>query len=113
MPENYRKEIVQRIITNMLDIQLLRMLQHQPLWGYRIKKNVETDFHIRLRHGALYPTLNNLEQKGFLTSQKERKDGRSRKVYTITEKGMEYLCSYYSIINEHTELAWWYPLAHL
>lgn len=113
MAENYRKEIVQRIVKNMLDIQLLRMLQSQSLWGYRIKKNVETDFHIKLRHGALYPTLNSLEQKGFLTSQKEQKDGRSRKVYTITQKGLDYLSSYYSIINEHTELAWWFPLARL
>jgi PadR family transcriptional regulator len=113
MAENYRKEIVQRIIKNMLDIQLLRMVQAQPLWGYRIKKSVETDFHIKLRHGALYPMLNSLQQKGFLTSQKEQTDGRSRKVYTITSKGLEYLNSYYSIINEQIDIAWWHSLTRL
>ena len=103
MAEAYRKEIVQRIIKNLLDIQLLRMVQAQPLWGYKIKKKVETNFQIKLRHGALYPTLNLLEQKGFLTSQKQTKGGRARKVYTITTNGKEYLQSYYDVLNEQIE----------
>ena len=103
MAEIYREEIVQRIIRNMLDIQLLRMVQAQPLWGYKIKKKVETNFHIKLRHGALYPMLNSLEQKGFLTSQKQTKGGRARKVYTITTKGEEYLQCYYDVIKEQNE----------
>jgi PadR family transcriptional regulator PadR len=103
MAETYRKELVQRMIKNLLDIQLLRMVQAQPLWGYKIKKKVETNFHIKLRHGALYPMLNSLEQKGFLTSQKQTKGGRARKVYTITKKGNEYLQSYYDILKEQIE----------
>ena len=103
MAETYRKELVQRIIRNLLDIQLLRMVQAQPLWGYKIKKKVETNFQIKLRHGALYPMLNSLEQKGFLTSQKQTKGGRARKVYTITTKGEEYLQSYYDVLKEQSE----------
>jgi DNA-binding PadR family transcriptional regulator len=103
MAETYRREIVQRITKNLLDIQILRLIQAQPLWGYRIKKKVETDFHIKLRHGALYPMLNFLERKGFLTSQKQHQGGRARKVYTITKSGKEYLQSYYTIIKEHIE----------
>ena len=103
MAETYQKELVQRIIKNLLDIQLLRMVQAQPLWGYKIKKKAETNFHIKLRHGALYPTLNSLEQKGFLTSQKQTKGGRARKIYTITPKGAEYLQSYYDILKEQIE----------
>jgi DNA-binding PadR family transcriptional regulator len=64
---------------------------------------VEQDFQINLRHGALYPMLNLLESKGFLTSQKQHKGGRARKVYTITENGKEYLQSYYSILREQIE----------
>ena len=91
MSETYKKEIVQHIIRNLLDIQLLRIIQAQPTWGYKIKKQVETDFNIKLRHGALYPTLNSLEEKGFVESKKQQKDGRPRKVYTITAKGKIYL----------------------
>ena len=103
MAETYKKALVQRMIKNLLDIQLLRMVQAQPLWGYMIKKKVETNFQIKLRHGALYPMLNSLEQKGFLTSQKQTRGGRVRKVYTITKDGEEYLQSYYDILKEQLE----------
>ena len=99
MSETYKKEIVQHIIRNLLDIQLLRIIQAQSTWGYKIKKQVETDFNIKLRHGALYPTLNNLEKKGLLESEKQQKDGRQRKVYTITGNGKIYLQTYYSILQ--------------
>ena len=103
MSETYKKQIVQHIIRNLLDIQLLRIIQTQPTWGYKIKKQVEADFNIKLRHGALYPALNALERKGFLASQKQQKDGRARKVYTITSSGKAYLESYFSVIREQLE----------
>ena len=103
MSDIYRKEIVQHIIRNLLDIQLLRIIQAQPTWGYKIKKQVEVDFNIKLRHGALYPTLNSLEEKSFVESSKQQKDGRIRKVYTITEKGKIYLQTYYSILQGQLE----------
>jgi PadR family transcriptional regulator PadR len=103
MAETYQKEIVQRIIKNLLDIQLLRLVDAQPLWGYKIKKQVETEFHMKLRHGALYPMLNRLEKQGFLASQKQRQGGRIRKVYTVTKNGKEYLESYYNVLKEQLE----------
>ena len=103
MSETYKEEIVQHIIRNLLDIQLLRIIQAEPTWGYKIKKQVETDFNIKLRHGALYPTLNSLEQKGFVESTKQKKDGRARKVYKITDKGKIYLQTYYSILRGQLE----------
>ena len=99
MSETYRKEIVQHIVRNLLEIQLLRMVQAQPAWGYKIKKQVEADFNVKLRHGALYPALNTLEQRGFLESRKQKKDGRSRKIYAITENGKIYLQTYYGILQ--------------
>ncbi len=99
MSEEYKKEIVQHIIRNLLDIQLLRIIQAEPIWGYKIKKQVESDFNIKLRHGALYPTLNSLEDKGFVESKMMQKDGRARKVYTITADGKTYLETYYSVLQ--------------
>jgi PadR family transcriptional regulator, regulatory protein PadR len=99
MSETYRKEIVQHIIRNLLHIQLLRIIDAAPTWGYKIKKQVETDFNIKLRHGALYPTLNLLEERGFVESKMEQKGGRVRKVYHITPNGSEYLQTYYAILQ--------------
>jgi len=79
------------------------LIQAQPMWGYKIKKEVEAKFGVKLRHGALYPLLNSLEQKGFLTSQKQQKGGRIRKTYTITKKGRQYIEVYSEILKEQIE----------
>jgi len=103
MANNFKKEIVQRITKNLLDIQILRLIQTQPLWGYKIKKQMETKFDVKLRHGALYPLLNTLEQKGFLTSKKQQQGGRTRKVYAMTNKGKEYIETYDDILKEQIQ----------
>jgi DNA-binding PadR family transcriptional regulator len=100
MSEKYKNEIVQHIIRNLLEIKLLRTVQAQPTWGYKIKKQVETDFNIKIRHGALYPALNSLEEKGFLESTMQQKGKRARKVYAITENGRIYMNTYYETLKE-------------
>jgi PadR family transcriptional regulator PadR len=101
--ESYKQEIVQRLTKNLLDIQLLRLIHIRPTWGYQIKKRVETQFNIKLRHGALYPMLNHLERRGFLTSEMQQQGGRARKVYTITREGEEFLQVYYEALKNQIE----------
>jgi len=103
MTEEFRKEIVQRITRNLLDIQIMRLIQTEPMWGYRIKKQVESKYEVRLRHGALYPLLNSLEHKGFLASRKQQQGGRTRKVYAITHNGEEYIETYNTILKEQIQ----------
>ena len=103
MADSYRDHFVQRLILNMLDVHLLRLVQNQPLWGYKIKKDIATIFNLKIGHGLLYPTLNDLEEKGFLKSQKQTKSGRARKVYTITENGQKYIKSYYAVIGDQID----------
>jgi len=102
--ESYEKEIVQQITRNLLGIQLLRLIQAQPLWGYKIKKEMEAKFNVKIRHGALYPTLISMERRGFLKSEKQKQAGRTRKVYSVTQKGKEYLEMYYGILKEQIDL---------
>ncbi len=101
--EIFREGLVQRMTRNLLDIQILRLIQAQPMWGYKIKKVVEALFSVTLRHGALYPLLNRLEEEGFLTSEKQKQGGRTRKVYTITRKGKQYVEAYAGILKEQIE----------
>lgn len=65
-----------------------------------IKKQVEAHFDVTLRHGALYPLLNSMEENGFLTSERQPQGGRTRKVYTITAKGRHYIQVYNTILGE-------------
>jgi len=100
MSEDYKKQIVQRLTKNLLDIQLLRLIGSEPTWGYKIKKNVEKELEIKLRHGALYPTLNALEKQGLVASQRQQESGRARKIYSLTPKGSEYLEAYNAVLRE-------------
>ena len=104
LSEIFQKQIVQRIVRNLLDIFILQIIKNELTWGYRIKKNIEQEYGIKLRHGALYPLLNALENSGYLTSRKEKHGGRIRKVYEITPKGTQYLNAYYKFLSEQLQM---------
>jgi PadR family transcriptional regulator PadR len=100
LTEDFRKQIVQRISRNFLDILILRLIQAEPMWGYKIIKKTEKLFGIKLRHGALYPLLNSLEEEGYTRSIKTTKEGRVRKVYEITTKGIQLIDAYNEVLKE-------------
>lgn len=68
---------------------LLELLSERPQHGYELIKELETrrgGFH-RPSPGSVYPTLQMLEEGGYLTS--EEVDGK--RVYTITDSGSKFL----------------------
>jgi PadR family transcriptional regulator PadR len=88
---------------NFLDILILRLIQTEPMWGYKVIKKTERLFGIKIRHGALYPLLNSLEAKGYVRSKKTTKGGRVRKVYEITSKGTQLVDAYYNFLREQLQ----------
>ncbi len=103
MPEGFKNEIVQRMFRNFLDLMVLRLVKAEPLWGYKIIRDVEEEYGVTLRHGALYPLLNNLEKKGLMRSKKEARKGRVRKVYEITSKGIQLVDAYNEFLKEQMQ----------
>jgi DNA-binding PadR family transcriptional regulator len=73
------------------------------MWGYKIIKETERLFGMKLRHGALYPLLNSLETEGYAKSEKTTKGGRVRKVYKITPKGIRLIDAYYEVLKEQLQ----------
>jgi DNA-binding PadR family transcriptional regulator len=68
---------------------LLGLISERPQHGYELMKELEArrgGFR-RLSPGSVYPTLQMLEEGGYLTS--EEVDGK--RVYTITESGQQFL----------------------
>ena len=100
LTENRLEQLVQRIVRNLLDIHILRLIQAEPMWGYNIIKKIETLYGIKIRHGALYPLLNRLEVNDYIKSRKEIQKGRIRKTYMITEKGEQIIQTYYNILKQ-------------
>lgn len=103
LSRSFKTGIVQRIFRNFLDVMVLKLVQAEPMWGYKIIKHVEEQYGIKLRHGALYPLLNNLEKKGFLRSRKEAEGGRVRKIYEITSRGIQLVDAYNEFLRNQLE----------
>lgn len=78
-----------RVRRGDMKLLLLEILQKEgPRHGYDIINDMEGRFRgYRPSPGSVYPTLQMLEEGGFVTS--EQVDGK--KVYTITEAGREML----------------------
>lgn len=68
---------------------LLELLSEQPSHGYDLIKRIETRYggFRRLSPGSVYPTLQLLEDGGYVIS--EASEGK--RVYTITEAGRQFL----------------------
>jgi DNA-binding PadR family transcriptional regulator len=67
---------------------LLEVLKEGPRHGYEIISELENRFRgYRASPGSVYPTLQMLEEGGFVTGQEV--DGK--KVYTITDTGLKLL----------------------
>jgi DNA-binding PadR family transcriptional regulator len=73
---------------------LLELLSAQASHGYDLIKRMETRYggFRRLSPGSVYPTLQLLEDEGYVTSEMTA----GKRVYTITEAGQQFLA-------EHTE----------
>lgn len=103
MSESFNEEIVRRVFRKFLDIMVLRLVEVEPMWGYKIIKYVRETYGVELRHGVLYPLLNTLESKGFLRSEKKAKKGRIRRVYEITSKGIQFVDTYDRLLQKQLE----------
>ncbi len=68
---------------------ILDLLKDKPRHGYEIIRDMEESFHgfYTPSPGAVYPTLQYLEEMGYVTSVAQ--DGK--KIYTISEEGKKFL----------------------
>lgn len=79
----------------VLRFVILDLITRKPSHGYEIIHDLEDLFHgfYSPSPGSVYPTLQQLQDLGYVTSDK----GAGKKVYAVTEAGHSYL-------NEHTDI---------
>ena len=70
---------------------VLSVLNQGPMHGYEITKRVKATSNgcCSPTPGALYPVLHEFEEGSYVTTMETIVHGRTRKVYTITDKGRE------------------------
>jgi PadR family transcriptional regulator PadR len=81
----------ERLVKANLDLIILRLLKSKPRWGYEINLAIRDRFRVYLSAGTLYPLLHSLEDSGRLEGVWESEKGRGRRIYRITQSGLEFL----------------------
>ena len=71
----------------LLDVCVLAAIRSEDSYGYKIIKDMKP--YIELSESTLYTILKRLETSQMLTVHTVEHDGRLRKYYRITEKGLK------------------------
>jgi PadR family transcriptional regulator, regulatory protein PadR len=82
------------LLKGTLDMLILQTLTVHPLHGYAIAQQIEalSGDVLRVEQGSLYPALERLQKKGWVTSKwGESPTGRRARYYTITAVGRRQL----------------------
>jgi transcriptional regulator len=90
MPKSSRSELV----PGTLDMLVLHTLTLGALHGYAIAQHIEklSDSVLQVEQGSLYPALERLQRRGWLTSNwGQTPTGRRARYYTITASGRKQL----------------------
>ena len=82
------------LLKGTLDMLILKTLTVQPMHGYAIAQHIERLSRdvLAVEQGSLYPALERLQKKGWVTSRwGESPTGRRARYYTITAAGRRKL----------------------
>lgn len=71
----------------MLEVCVLAAIKDEDSYGYQIIKDIKP--YVEISESTLYPILRRLEEATLLTVKSVEYNGRLRKYYSITEKGLE------------------------
>jgi len=82
----------QNISKQVNELLVLACLRDGPAHGYEIALAVERDSNgaFAFQHGTLYPILHRLEKRHLIRGRWDE-EGRRRKVYELTGKGVSHL----------------------
>lgn len=82
------------LLKGTLDMLVLQTLSVRPLHGYGIAQQIEalSEEALRVEQGSLYPALERLQKRGWITSRwGESPTGRRARYYTISVAGRRQL----------------------
>lgn len=78
-----------QIKRGVIELLVLALLKDNDYYAYLLMNEVLT--YLDLSDCALYPILKRLENEEYVTSYSSEVDGRLRRYYSITSKGVEKL----------------------
>jgi PadR family transcriptional regulator, regulatory protein PadR len=82
------------LLQGTLDLLILRTLRPGPAHGHRIAHSIEESSGevLRIDHGSLYPALQRLERRGWITAEwGTSENNRRARYYRLTAAGRKQL----------------------
>lgn len=73
----------------LIEFLILAVLERGDSYGYEISQTIKLIANIK--ESTLYPILKKLEAHRFLTTYSQEFQGRMRKYYSLTDRGVEQL----------------------
>ena len=86
----------------LLDVCVLSVLRNGESYGYKIISDVAP--YIEISESTLYPILKRLEASGAVSTHSREYNGRWRKYYEITEKGMQRIVEFIEDVREFEKI---------
>ena len=76
----------------VLELIVLAAVEQKDMYGYEMIDTLSkrSDNVFELKVGTLYPLLHSMVQSGYLESYNQEANGKLRKYYRITDKGILY-----------------------
>ena len=84
----------QDVLRGTLDLLLLRTLAEEPMHGWGISERIQqwSDEVFLVNQGSLYPALQRMKRKGWITSQwRVTENNRKARYYALTVAGEKQL----------------------
>ena len=74
---------------DLVPLLVLHLMRDEPVYGNRLMVQIEelTEGVLSVNPNTIYPLLRRLEEKGLIEGAWEHPDRRTRRFYSITEKG--------------------------
>jgi DNA-binding PadR family transcriptional regulator len=94
--------MMRNIFLGFIRIHLLHHASEGEIFGVEMMEELRRHGY-SISSGTLYPILHSLEEDGYLTRRDEVVNGKVRKYYRITEKGIDALEDAKKKIQELTE----------
>lgn len=82
----------------LLDVCVLAALRKEESYGYKIISDIAP--YIEISESTLYPILKRLEGSGAVMTHSREYNGRLRKYYQITDKGLERIVEFIEDLKE-------------
>ena len=97
------------ILPGTLEMLILKTLSRGPMHGYRIAQTIQqiSDDVLQVEEGSLYPALQRMQVKGWLTSEWQMSElNRKARFYKLTRDGRDQLQAEMQKFDRVTAAIW-------